>query len=79
MYGARPLQRWLEKKVVTHLSKMLINGEIDENTTVYIDAKPDGQELIFKVVRDGGLINNATGAKSHILIDVPTESQRTKP
>jgi len=29
-----PLWRWLEKKVVTHLSKMLINGEIDENTTV---------------------------------------------
>ncbi len=65
--------------MVTHLSKMLINGEIDENTTVYIDAKPGGQELIFEVVHDGGLINKATGAKSHILIDVPTESQRTKP
>lgn len=54
-----PLWRWLEKKVVTHLSKMLINGEIDENTTVYIDAKPDGQELIFKVVHDGSLINSS--------------------
>ncbi len=45
--------------MVTHLSKMLINGEIDENTTVYIDAKPDGQELIFKVVHDGSLINSS--------------------
>lgn len=63
---------------MTHLSKMLINGEIDENTTVYIDAKPDGQELIFKVVRDGDHINKATGAKSDILINVPIESQRTK-
>ncbi|KAJ8494055.1 hypothetical protein OPV22_015776 [Ensete ventricosum] len=33
VYGARPIRRWLEKKVVTHLSRMLIQGEIDENTT----------------------------------------------
>ncbi|XP_074569105.1 chaperone protein ClpB1-like [Curcuma longa] len=39
VYGARLIRRWLEKKVVTHLSRMLIKGEIDEHTTVYIDAE----------------------------------------
>ncbi|KAJ8536308.1 hypothetical protein K7X08_034709 [Anisodus acutangulus] len=34
VYGARPIRRWLEKKVVTELSK---KEEIDENSTVYID------------------------------------------
>nr|CAD1824143.1 unnamed protein product [Ananas comosus var. bracteatus] len=40
VYGARPIRRWLEKRVVTQLSKMLIREEIDENSTVYIDASP---------------------------------------
>jgi ATP-dependent Clp protease ATP-binding subunit ClpB len=35
VYGARPLWRWLERKVVTELSRMLISGGIDENNTVY--------------------------------------------
>eukprot|EP00253_Pinus_taeda_P020021 PITA_20021 len=41
VYGARPLRRWLKSKVLTQLSWMLISGEIDENSTVYIDAVPD--------------------------------------
>ncbi|KAF6175210.1 hypothetical protein GIB67_015895 [Kingdonia uniflora] len=35
LYGARPIRRWLEKKVVTQLSKMILNKEIHENTTVF--------------------------------------------
>ncbi|RZR87906.1 hypothetical protein BHM03_00015379 [Ensete ventricosum] len=48
VYGARPIRRWLEKKVVTHLSRMLIQGEIDENTTVYIDAAHGRNELSYR-------------------------------
>ncbi|KAF9610799.1 hypothetical protein IFM89_024931 [Coptis chinensis] len=48
VYGARPIRRWLEKKVVTELSKMLIRGEIDENSSVYIDASPIGDELAYQ-------------------------------
>jgi hypothetical protein len=33
VYGARPLRRWLERKVVTQLSRMLISREIDEDST----------------------------------------------
>ncbi|CAL9072095.1 unnamed protein product [Musa textilis] len=71
VYGARPIRRWLEKKVVTRLSKMLIQGEIDENTTVYIDAGRGKMELHYRVERNGGIVNAATGQKSDILIEIP--------
>ncbi|PIA47891.1 hypothetical protein AQUCO_01400469v1 [Aquilegia coerulea] len=70
VYGARPIRRWLEKKVVTELSKMLIKEEIDENSTVYIDASSEG-ELTYCVDRNGGLVNATTGQKSDILIEIP--------
>ncbi|KAL4181505.1 hypothetical protein AMTRI_Chr12g271490 [Amborella trichopoda] len=72
LYGARPIRRWLEKKVVTQLSKMLVKGEIDENSTVYIDAAGKGKrELVYRVEKNGGLVNADTGAKSDILIKLP--------
>ncbi|PPD87581.1 hypothetical protein GOBAR_DD15486 [Gossypium barbadense] len=43
VYGARPIRRLLEKKVVTKLSRMLVMEEIDVNSTVYMDA-PNGSE-----------------------------------
>ncbi|BAT79698.1 hypothetical protein LR48_Vigan04g043800 [Vigna angularis] len=71
VYGARPIRRWLEKKVVTELSRMLVKEEIDENSTVYIDAGPVGSELIYRVEKNGGLVNAVTGQKSDILIQMP--------
>ncbi|KAK4395820.1 Chaperone protein ClpB1 [Sesamum angolense] len=71
VYGARPIRRWLEKNVVTELSKMLVREEIDENSTVYIDASPDGKGLTYRVENNGGLVNAATGEKSDILIQIP--------
>lgn len=72
VYGARPLRRWLERKVVTQLSRMLISGEIDENSTVYIEAMPGQQTLSYRVDRNGGVVNQNTGAKSDILIEIPS-------
>ncbi|XP_051209560.1 chaperone protein ClpB1 [Lolium perenne] len=73
VYGARPIRRWIEKRVVTQLSKMLIQEEIDENSTVYIDAAapPKKDELAYRVDRSGGLVNAETGQRSDILIQVP--------
>lgn len=71
VYGARPIRRWLEKKVVTELSKMLVKEEIDENSTVFIDAGPGGKNLVYRVDKNGGLVNATTGQKSDILIQVP--------
>ncbi|KAJ9163537.1 hypothetical protein P3X46_023192 [Hevea brasiliensis] len=72
VYGARPIRRWLEKKVVTELSRMLIREEIDENSTVYIDAGPKGNDLVYTVEKNGGLVNAATGQKGEVLIQIPS-------
>ncbi|KAL2935461.1 Chaperone protein ClpB1 [Bienertia sinuspersici] len=69
VYGARPIRRWLEKKVVTELSKMLIRGEIDENSTVFVDSGMDG--LAYRVDKNGGMVDAATGQKADVLIQVP--------
>ncbi|KAJ0971439.1 hypothetical protein J5N97_019398 [Dioscorea zingiberensis] len=71
IYGARPIRRWLEKRVVTQLSKMLIREEIDENSTVYIDAAPNKKDLSYRVERNGGMVNMSTGQKSDVLIEIP--------
>ncbi|XP_047970570.1 chaperone protein ClpB1 [Salvia hispanica] len=71
VYGARPIRRWLEKRVVTELSKMLVKEEIDENSTVFVDAAIDGTALTYRVEKNGGLVNAATGEKSDILIQIP--------
>ncbi|KAL7606074.1 hypothetical protein Lser_V15G18653 [Lactuca serriola] len=70
VYGARPIRRWLERRVVTELSKMLIREEIDENSTVFIDAEMNGEELSYRAERNGGVVNAATGEKSDVLIQV---------
>lgn len=36
-YGARPVERYLEKMIVTQLSKMLISGELTSGSTVHIE------------------------------------------
>ncbi|GAA0140169.1 protease [Lithospermum erythrorhizon] len=77
VYGARPIRRWLEKHVVTELSKMLIREEIDENSTVFIDASIDGKGLTYRVEKNGGLVNEATGQKSDVLIQLPNGPTRS--
>ncbi|KAL0921033.1 hypothetical protein M5K25_008061 [Dendrobium thyrsiflorum] len=71
IFGARPIRRWLEKKVVTELSRMLIREEIDENSTVYIDVVPGKKELSYRVEKNGGMVNASTGQKSDVLIQIP--------
>ncbi|TQD99992.1 hypothetical protein C1H46_014371 [Malus baccata] len=66
VYGARPIRRWLEKKVVKELSWMLVREEIDENSTVFIDAAPSGSGLVYRV-KNGGLVDAAMGQKSDVM------------
>lgn len=70
VYGARPIRRWLERKVVTQLSRMLVREEIDENSTVYIDANDGSAELVYRVENNGGMVNAATGQRSDVLIQL---------
>jgi ATP-dependent Clp protease ATP-binding subunit ClpB len=50
---------------------MLIREEIDENSTVYIEAVQGKNELVYRVDKNGGFVNPMTGQKSDILIQVP--------
>lgn len=56
IYGARPLRRYLEKNIVTHISRMLLSGELYDNSVVTISAK--NERLEFKVSP------NTTGSSS---------------
>mmetsp|Transcript_13579 Transcript_13579/g.17100 ORF Transcript_13579/g.17100 Transcript_13579/m.17100 type:complete len:869 (-) Transcript_13579:41-2647(-) len=38
-YGARPLRRYIEKQIGTHLSRLIIKGELDDNSVVEISSK----------------------------------------
>ena len=46
-YGARPLKRFVQKDIETNLSKMILGGEVPENSIVKVDS--DGRDLIYKV------------------------------
>eukprot|EP01080_Neovahlkampfia_damariscottae_P002386 gene2387-2851_t len=47
IYGARPLKRYLEKFIITELSKYVVRGDLFDHSTVHISS--DGQKLIFKI------------------------------
>ena len=46
-YGARPLKRFVQKDIETNLSKMILGGEVPENSIVKVDS--NGKDLIYKV------------------------------
>jgi len=46
VYGARPLKRFLEKHLVTAISKMLISGELVDHTELTVSS--DGKKLSFQ-------------------------------
>ncbi|KQK12038.2 chaperone protein ClpB1 [Brachypodium distachyon] len=51
MYGARPIRRWMEKNMVTIISKMLIKGEANEGSTILVDAADNKKGLKYEVVK----------------------------
>jgi hypothetical protein len=48
-YGARPLRRWLEHTIITDLSRMIISGQLPDNSTVTADADPMSGPLAYSV------------------------------
>jgi hypothetical protein len=51
MYGARPIRRWVQKNIMTTLSKMLVKGEVCEGSKIFIDATDNKKELKYEVVK----------------------------
>ena len=54
VYGARPLKRILQRRLIDPLALQLIQGEIGEGDHVMVDAR-DG-ELVFEVVLLGEVV-----------------------
>jgi len=50
-YGARPLERYLEKTVVTDISRMIISGDLISGETVNIEAGGENGDLVYRVDR----------------------------
>lgn len=50
MYGARPLRRWLEHNIITTLSRMIIGGELPDDSKVIVGVDQNG--LTFSVSPD---------------------------
>ncbi|CAL5027513.1 unnamed protein product [Urochloa decumbens] len=70
MYGARPIRRWMQKNVMTKLSEMLINGEIDEGSTIFIDATEDKNALKYEASK---MTVKKLQDKQHVL-EIATDS-----
>lgn len=47
-YGARPLKRWIEKELVTKLSKLIIDGKLEDHSIVNITSNGSELELSMK-------------------------------
>lgn len=45
-FGARPLKRVLQKRIMDELSKQILSGNLSINDTIVIDF--DGNQLLFK-------------------------------
>jgi hypothetical protein len=65
-YGARPLRRLVEKAVLTEISKLLLGGQIPDNSVVTINGAADGR-LEFSTVVRFSLVNKSCGARRRCL------------
>ncbi|CAL9215468.1 unnamed protein product [Arabidopsis halleri] len=76
VYGARPIKRWLEKKVVTDLSKMIVREEIVENSIVYIDVSAFKAGIVYRIDKNGGFVNKKTkNDDGHIVKKIKIEER----
>lgn len=48
MYGARPLKRVIQKRILNELSKVLLAEDIDRDCTIVVDSVEDGKFVFYK-------------------------------
>ncbi|KAF8686633.1 hypothetical protein HU200_043460 [Digitaria exilis] len=73
LYGARPIKRWLQKNVMTKLSEMLFKGQIDADTTVFIEASEDKKDLKYDVIKNTDE-REARRRDKMPLVEIPSDS-----
>ncbi|GAX82249.1 hypothetical protein CEUSTIGMA_g9677.t1 [Chlamydomonas eustigma] len=74
-YGARPLRRWLERHIMTDLSRMMVMGNLTENSIVCCDCATSA-ELSHIPTSSSGLTYAVT-MKSDDLLRSPGDGQET--
>ena len=47
VYGARPLKRFIQKDIETNLSKMILSGQLPENSIITLDS--NGDKLTYNI------------------------------
>ena len=47
LYGARPLKRVIQKKILNELSKIILEGKVSQDGTIMIDSLEDGKFAFF--------------------------------
>ena len=47
VYGARPLKRFIQKDIETNLSKMILSGQLPENSVITLDS--NGDKLTYNI------------------------------
>ncbi|CAH1428312.1 unnamed protein product [Lactuca virosa] len=54
MDGARPIRKWIEKNIVSNISRMVVSGEIASNSCVLIHDRSEGEgrKLTFLVSKE---------------------------
>lgn len=75
VFGARPLRRWLEQKVVTDLSYKVVAGEVGDGSEVVISAM--GDDLEYTVSRQSPAVQptKRTKLSSGMLDDIMMRQQ----
>jgi len=58
IYGARPLRRYLERNLVTMISRGIFAGEIPNHSKVTVMADPVYNKLVFQVIATAGAGDN---------------------
>jgi len=78
--GARPLKRYVEKNVVTKLSKLILSGRLPHHSTVRLDSEPAARGLQYKVTRrtPQGPEDGSSGAAAGPSAS-PTKTRRLSP
>ncbi|KAK9123381.1 hypothetical protein Sjap_012983 [Stephania japonica] len=74
-FGGKPIKAWLEKNVVTQLSKMMIKDEIEEYSTVYIDAQLEDVRWDQSNQMGEGLRKKEQGDLARGMANIPASSK----
>ena len=45
-YGARPVKRMMQRKLINELSKMILSDKVNKEKTIVVDY--DGNEIVFR-------------------------------